>query len=236
MFELIFNEQFLQTDWAANETQDILDLAFTVMAFSFFTITAGLFPAFPYAFSLLEERNCGYLRYQLSRMSANQYIYKKLLFVGISGATAMGVPYVLLMCIIGRAGVLSSEELHPSIMEDMIWGDILLVGGGWLVLILKGILIVMFGILWAQVGLLVSLFVKNRYLAFVLPFVIYQFCWLAAPADGSLRIWNPVYMITSDFMSTEETLQQPFIIFTCYIMIVCVLVFTVFKRQVKHGY
>lgn len=236
LFELIVNEQLLQRDSTFNTKYDILELQLSVMAFSFFTITAGLFPALPYAFSLLEERNCGYLRYQLTRMSANRYIWKKLFFVGLSGAVSLSVPYALLMCIIGWAGVPATQEKHPSIMDEKIWGDILLVGGGWLVLILKGVLIILFGILWAELGLLISLFVKNRYLAFVLPFVFYQFCWLADPADGSLRIWNPVYMITSDFSPSEETLQQPFILFACYIFIVCMFVVGVFKRQVKHGY
>ena len=233
--ELFVNENFFGTDWSRNQTMDILELHLDVFALSFFSITAGMFPGIPYGFSLLEEKNSGYLKYQLSRMPVKNYIRKKIFFVGLSGAVSMLVPYLILMIPIGMAGVPTTEQVHPVIMEDMIWGSVLYVWDGYFVVFLKGILMVLFGILWAEVSLLISLFVRNKYVAFVLPFIVFELCWLLDPGGGALRILNPLYMIGSDFDAGTEPLILPFLLFMLYILIVSVLCGGIFRKQVKHG-
>lgn len=233
--ELFINEGFFAVDWSRNENVDILEMHLEVFAWSYFSITAGLFPGIPYGFSLLDERNSGYLKYELSRMPIDRYIRKKLFFTGLSGAFSMLVPYLILMLPISIAGIPATEQFHPFIMEDEIWGSILYVWGGYLVICLKGILIVLFGILWAELSLMISLFVRNRYIAFVLPFIVFELCWLLDPSNGSLRTWNPLYMLRSEFLVTEAPLVKPFVVFTLYILMVSVVCAVTFKRQVKNG-
>lgn len=235
-YELYVDEGFLIIDWSnAHENIDFLNLLVVAFALSVLPTTAGMFPAIPYSFSLLEERNCGFMRYELQRMSALQYIWKKIFFSGIAGGCTMLLPYIILMISLCTAGAPVSENSHPSMMETQIWGDILYKWDGYLVVILKGLLLVLFGILWAELALLTSLFIKNRYMAFVMPFLLYQMCWLIDIGNDWWRAFNPVYMIDSNFEASAMKLSQPFIIFIIYIIGVCVLCAYVFKEQVKHG-
>lgn len=232
--ELFVNENFFGIDWSQNQSVDVLELHMSVFALSFFSITAGMFPGIPYGFSLLEERNSGYLKYELSRMSTKRYIRKKIFFVGLSGVFTMAIPYIILMIPIGIAGVPTTKSVHPDIMEQLVWGKVLYIWGGYLVIVLKGILVILFGILWAEVSLLISLFVRNKYIAFVLPFIAFQLCWLLEPADGWLRMWNPLYMISFNFDATES-LACPFLVFLIYIIIISINCEITFRRQVKNG-
>lgn len=235
-YELYVDEGFFIIDWSGmHKDTDILNLLIVAFTLSVFPTTAGLFPGIPYSFSLLEERNCGFMRYELQRMPVLQYIWKKILFSGIAGACSMLFPYVILMISISIAGAPVSESSHPNIMETQIWGDILYTWGGYLVVLLKGILLALFGIFWAEISLFISLFVRNRYMALVMPFLLYQMCWLIDIGDGRWRGFNPVYMIDSNFQKSEMSLFQPFMIFVIYIIAVCVLCIYIFKEHVKRG-
>lgn len=231
--ELFINENFFGIDWNLNTTVDILELHLSVFAFSFFSITAGMFPGVPYGFSLLEERNSGYLRYELSRMSVDCYIWKKIFFVGISGAASMAIPYCILSVLIGMVGVPTTEAVHPDILESEIWGSILYIWDGYLVLFLHGVLIVLFGILWAELSLLISLFVRNKYIAFVLPFIIFELFWLLNREPFTTI--NPMYMLRANFDARSSTLAQPFLLFVVYILMTMLFCVNVFRKQVKNG-
>ena len=50
-------------------TYDILTMYTIPFAISSFIIFAGIFPGLPYAFSYLEERNSGYLKYIRTRIN-----------------------------------------------------------------------------------------------------------------------------------------------------------------------
>lgn len=235
--ELYVNEGFFIIDWSSTpRNTDILSLLLVAFTLSVMPTTAGIFPGIPYSFSLLEERNCGFIRYELQRMSVMQYIWRKVFFSGIAGACSMLFPYIILMFSICLVGTPVSESIHPNIMELQIWGDILYIWGGFLVLLLKGLLLTLFGILWAELSLFISLFIRNRYIAFTIPFLFYQICWLVEIGNGKWRVFNPVYIIDSNFQLSEVMLVQPFMVFTIYITIVCVLCVYVFKEQVKNGY
>lgn len=81
IYELYANGMFMSGSiYNAEGTVDILGLLIIAFAFSIMPTTAGLFPGIPYSFSLLEERNSGFMRYELLRMSPMRYIRKKYCF------------------------------------------------------------------------------------------------------------------------------------------------------------
>lgn len=235
-YELYIDEGFFIIDFNHVERNiDYLSMLLFTFALSVMPTTAGLFPGIPFSFSLLEERNSGFMRYELQRMSAGKYIWKKVLFSGIAGACSMLFPYIFLMASICNAGKPVSESLYPTVMEPQIWGEILFVWDGYLVILLKGFLLALFGMLWAEVALLLSLFVRNRYIAFTMPFLLYQICWLADMGGGRWGKFSPVFLIDSNYSASEMPLVQPFLVFIGYIIVVCVLCTYVFKEQVKRG-
>ena len=77
--------------------------------------------------------------------------------------------------------------------------------------------------------MLLSLFVRNKYIAFVLPFVLFELIWILFPFRGI----NPVFMIRSD-LTLDESLVFPCVVFLLYIALVTVGIYFVFRRQVRN--
>lgn len=65
--------------------------------------------------------------------------------------------------------------------EDMNWGFYVGVWGGCFVLFMKLILIFLFGVFWAEVTLMLSLIIANKYIIFVLPTAAYLMMWMIGP-------------------------------------------------------
>lgn len=207
-----------------------LTLVSEVFALSVYIIFAGMFPGIPYGFSLLEERNSGYLRFILQRMSAKRYIQSKIFWVGISGAVSTFIPYLALAVPVWMLTVDSGVEPYQNLAFVLQWQQIALTYGEGMVYLLKGLLMVLFGILWAEVTLLLSLFVKNKYIAFVLPFVLFQLIWILIPNHDL----NPVFLIRSDSTVDEWSLGWSFILFILYTVLVIIGIYFVFRRQVRN--
>lgn len=205
-----------------------LSTLMNVYALSVYVIFTGMFPGIPYGFSFLEERNSGFLKYILQRMSAKAYIRKKVLATGISGAVATVIPYLAFVIPLALLSGRTMPENGGS-LEDVVWWVLAQEKGVLFVYVLRGVLVMLFGILWAELTLLLTMYVRNKYIAFVLPFVVFQIFWLLFPWTD----WNPVHMIRSDFMAGETPLLQPFLIFLLYIVLVVIGIFLSFHRQRK---
>lgn len=198
-----------------------------VFALSIYVTFAGMFPGIPYGFSLLEERNSGYLRFILQRMPAKRYICSKMLTVGISGAVSTLIPYLAIAVPVGLVTLHSAVPPYEVLTFTLRWEMVAAVHGDGMVYLLKGILMVLFGILWAEVTLLLSLFVKNKYIAFVLPFILFELIWILFPTNDL----NPVYLIRSDSGADDLALGWSFAAFLLYIVLVLVGIYFVFRRQ-----
>ena len=59
---------------------------------------------------------------------------------------------------------------------------------------------------------------KNRYVAYVLPFLAYELMWLVFPVG----IWNPVYLVRSDF-GRDIPVFIPYLVDMGYIVILCLI-------------
>lgn len=198
---------------------NILEVYISLFAFSPFAVFAGLFPGIPYAYSYIEERNCGYLKYIEIRMSRVRYRWQKIFYTGLSGGISLSMPvifvFILLDIITGNA----TPQNYPSIMLDTIWKPYIFIWGGRFVLLLKTILTFLFGVMWAELSLLCSLIVKNKYIAFVLPFVIYEVSWLLV--TQTTELFTPMMLVRSDF-DVSVAVWKPFVVDMGYIVILSV--------------
>ena len=102
-----------------------------------------------------------------------------------------------------------------------MWGELA-------VYVLHGLLMVLFGILWAELTFLLSMIVRNKYIVYILPFVIYQVLWIILP-----HAVNPVFMIRYD-ADYNDPLSQPYLLFAIYIAGVVLATWLLYRRQKKH--
>lgn len=200
---------------------------FWLFAYCSYVIFAGMFPGLAYGNSLLEERNSGYLRYVKTRISLKKYMGYKMIAVGISGAVSTLIPYLSVILPLSIATRNSSVKFTHDFPE-LIWSRIVTMWGEPAVYILRGLLMVLFGILWAELTLLLSMIVRNKYIVYILPFVIYQVLWIVLP-----HAINPTFMIRYD-ADYNDPLIQPYFLFAIYIVGVILAIWLLFRRQKKH--
>lgn len=212
----------------ASTGSDLLSIYTIPFAFSPFVVLAGLFPGLPYAYSYLEERNSGYLKFIQLRIERKRYRLQKIFFTGLSGGLSMLVPVIALFILLDVMSLDTTPENHGPIFEQLIWAPYLYIWGGRLVLVFKAILMFLFGVLWSELSLTVSLIFKNKYVALVLPFLLFELTWIL----GQGSILSPVLLIRAD-CSSDTPLIVPYLIFAAYILLFAAINWFLFKRQEK---
>ncbi len=173
-----------------------MELLAIPLAISDFTPFAALFCVFPFADVFAREYSSGYTLFILTRKSSKQYALGKCISVAISGGVVMGiimtVTEIICVCLAG-----TKENVETlSFLQNTIWAreGLLSIWNGNLVLLLRVFIAVIFGALWASVGLLSSVIIPNRYTVFIVPLVVYQLLWFLL---NGLPV-NPVYLLRGD--------------------------------------
>lgn len=171
-------------------TYEIISVA---MGLSGFTPFAAIFPVLGYSVVFCEEYHSGYLKMITSRMSWKKYGIVRIISVGVSGGIIIAIP-IMMVCIIGyicgvhgmpQNGLYAGTHIQYLIEN---YGDAYLLIG-------KVILGFIFGALWALVGLGISVWFCNRYVALIAPFILYEVMWILLYKVPYL---NPIYMIRGD--------------------------------------
>ena len=205
---------------------DILTMYTSPFAMSSFVIFAGIFPGIPYAYSYLEERNSGYLKFILPRSGRKKYMLQKIVFSGLSGGISMAVPGILIFILLDVMSVDTTPDAYPYVFDTLMWAPIMFKWGGRLVLLLKAILLFLFGVMWSELSLMIALLVKNKYVAFVLPFFIFEALWLLF--DPS--VFNPIYLVRADCEITTP-LFMPYLVDFIYITLLVSVNAALFRRR-----
>lgn len=222
-FEMFYVEDLLHMNL---KTVSSFEILCNIYALSPYIIIVGLFPGIPFAYSFLEERNSGYLKYILQRMPIKKYIGTKMVWTGLSGAVIMLIPFLMVVI---PALLMAHGPADAGHMADYMWSECIRRYGTIAAFCMKGFLAALFGVLWAEMAFLVTLFVNNRYVAFICPFLIFQVFWLLFPVP----VWNPVYLIRSDW-DAGMWLWQPVFTLILYIVIVCIMIYIEFQRRYQN--
>lgn len=134
------------------------------------TVFAPIVATLPYSASFLQDKKHHFLWGVLNRMSIKRYWLTKFVVVGILGAAALMVPLVLLLIVnlifwghghvdaMGLSGPF--WNLYTS-KQDLLFAIVLIIHSG------------LFGWVYAEMGLVVSLFVDRVYAVVGIPFVLY---------------------------------------------------------------
>lgn len=165
-----------------------------IMAASGFAVFLPVFPVLGYASAFCGEYESGYYRLMLSRMKPRKYAQTRMISVALSGGVIVAVP-LLLICLVAvymevpaPAGVsaLRVEEDLEMVVLGLTYG----VGA---MIAVKVLLAFLCGAAWALAGLAFAVWMPNKYVALIAPFVLYQSLHILAT-----KSINPALLVRGD--------------------------------------
>lgn len=174
-----------------------LELFSAAMGISDFTPFAVIFAVLPYGASFCMDCQTEYANSIVSRIGFREYIRARWASVALSGALVMGIMMsgTILFCQIASGSPETPESASFLNVGPWAVGNLPLAMHGLWFYSLRVLLAMLFGSLWAAVGLIVSAAVPNPYASLVLPFVIYQVLWYLLERS----IFNPLYYFRADY-------------------------------------
>lgn len=230
-FILLIRTFFVYRLFTEGKNMDVLSLLTHPFALSTFGPFACIFPMLPYSFSYLDEKNSGYIKYIILRCSKRKYIFNKLFFTGLSGGVSMFLTFLVIFIIADVCAQDVSQAFYPYMYEGKIWEPYVMAWGGRLVLLMRLVLVFLFGVLWALVGLLVSTVIPNKYVSFILPFAMYQLGWMFLPG-----VINPHILLRADFdVRQGVTMSTPYLVQGAFIILVGILTVLMLKKRIGEG-
>lgn len=165
-------------------------------ATSGFTPLLPIFPVLAYAVSFCEEYQSGYYRMLFARIKPEKFGLIRISSVAFSGGVIVALP-ILMVCLIALYFGIPGLTEGPNARVDATIPMIVFAGkyGDGCMVALKVLLGFLFGAAWALVGLAFAVWVSNRYVALIAPFVLYESLWLML--DG-ISVLNPIRLVRGD--------------------------------------
>lgn len=163
---------------------------------------APIFAVLPAATLFCDSYNNGYIKSILFRTTKRKCLVSDLIVCGVSGGVAVSLPVFIMFMLflfIGKPYVPDAQTTeYGSIMQGTILENIEFVWGGILVLLVILLLAFIFGMVWSCVGLSISAFMPNRYIALAAPFLIFFALYLICSRIPGLFIFSPINMLMPD--------------------------------------
>lgn len=173
-----------------------------ILAASGFVVFLPVFPVLGYASRFCGEYESGYYRLILSRMKPQKYAQARIISVALSGGVIVAVPF-LLVCLVavymetplppdvGAFGVAGADALRVEENIEMV--KIGLTHGVGAMVAVKVLLGFLFGAAWALIGLAFAVWMPNKYVALIAPFVLYQSLYILVGKNV-----NPAALVRGD--------------------------------------
>ena len=179
-----------------NRSRSSYFIMMEVFAASGFTPFAAIFPGLAYASVFCEEYSSGYLKMMYSRMLPTKFGLIRMVTVALSGGTMLAIPFIIVFGIAYYCGI---PGIPTGSDEGLMAGTALVFYienyGEWYIFLWKVILGFLFGCIWALAGLAFAVWLPNKYVALIAPFVLYEAMWLAL---GKISVLNPIYLMRGD--------------------------------------
>jgi len=171
-------------------------ILFNIFGASGFGPFAALFPVLAYASNFCEEYRSGYYRMIFARMGPYRFGRIRIITVALSGGVMVAFPIFLacsLAFVFGMPGVPQGSD--EGMLEGMVMLEYLTEYGDWSVVAGKTVLGFLFGCVWALVGLAFAVWIPNRYVSLLAPFVLYESMWLVF---NEIPLLNPFSLLLGD--------------------------------------
>ena len=166
-----------------------------ILAASGFIVFLPVFPVLGYASNFCEEYESGYYRMMLSRMKPQKYAQVRIISVALSGGAIVAIPYLILCLAAVHTGVpvMTTDVNTLRVDADLEMVVIAQTYGVGVMVAVKVLLGFLFGAAWALVGLAFAVWMPNKYVSLIAPFVLYQSMWIFLPS-----ILNPAELVRGD--------------------------------------
>ena len=112
-------------------------------------------------------------------MLLRKFALTRIVTVALSGGTMLAIPFIIVLSIaycFGIPGIPTGSD------EGLMAGTALMFYienyGEWYIFLWKVILGFLFGCIWALAGLAFAVWLPNKYVALIAPFVLYEACLL----------------------------------------------------------
>ncbi len=178
--------------WAYSTPMELFSAA---MGVSDFTPFAVIFAVLPYGTAFCMDCKTEYANSIVSRIGIRKYTRGRGIAVALSGALVMGALMlsIITLCLVGAQ---MPETVESSgIYVGGPWEDLLPPANPFWFNLLRVLLAMVVGSLWATVGLAVSALVPNPYVGLILPFLIYQGVWYTVGES----LLSPVFYFRADY-------------------------------------
>jgi len=199
---------------------------------------APLIAVLPFGDSFITDRSSGYVSFILSRTSFRKYITSKFFANLLAGGISLSIPLLIMYGVInifylrGFPPVTAPGEARIARIPYTLPGPMAYLyrtKTDLYVFFLIGLSFI-FGAVYASLGLALSLFLHNRYVALATPFVLYMIGGMVANMLGK-SAWNPTNTLmpfschTTSWLSLFGELGAIFLIST-----ICIFIFAKKKR------
>ena len=200
-----------------------------------YDLFAPILAVLPAATLFCEDYNSGYIKYILNRTEKCWYIRETLLCSSISGGLAIFLPCFLPGLFYLANGKLNTlENMNQwgisTSFDETVYAQMQYVWGGLLLSHMLMALAFLFGAIWSNVGLLVSVIFPNKYLALAAPFALYFSVHLIFYRTESLLVLSPVNMLMPNASFIPFTLY-PLLFEILLLGIICILFNVLIKRS-----
>ncbi|MDE6202802.1 MAG: hypothetical protein K2G19_04930, partial [Lachnospiraceae bacterium] len=201
-----------------------------IFAASGFTPFAAIFPVLAYSSVFCEEYSSGYFVMIISRMSLVKFGIIRIITVALSGGVMLAIPFFIAMSIVYCCGI---PGIPAGSDQGLMAGKALISYienyGEWYIFFWKIVLGFLFGCTWALAGLAFAVWMPNKYVALLAPFVLYEAMWLAL---GEVPVLNPIYLMRGDDLNNYPLSG----FMECvYILLAASLVLQGLKRRYRDG-
>ena len=216
---LLNDIQYLGTeDFPSSRTY--IEAFHLAMGFGVFPLAISFFCVIPYTRSFSEEYNSRVTEYMVKRVGYRAYSLSKIASVSISGGLAL-VMGVLVASIVFYVfyGVPNASlgNLDETALKS-IWRNAYLSWNSWPYMIMQFFQCFLFGAVWSCVGLAVSAFIPNQFVAVSSPFILYYTLNYITQMIGYASI-SPYHMFVTDFSTASQAaiyyLVQLALFFVC---------------------
>lgn len=200
-----------------------------------YDLFAPILAVLPAAAMFCDDYNSGYIKSILSRARKRRYIRETLLCSSIAGGLAIFLPCFLSGLFYLANGKLDIPENmnswgYSTVFDETVYADMQYVWGGLLLALMLMTLAFLFGAIWSDVGLLVSVLLPNKYLALAAPFALYFSIHLIFYRVGSLLVLSPVNMLMPDTTFIPFT-WYPLLYEAVLLGVICILFSGLIKRR-----
>lgn len=205
-------------------------ILFNAFGASGFGPFAAIFPVLAYATNFCEEYQSGYYRMIFARMNPLRFGAIRICTVALSGGVMLAVP-IALACVIafafGTPGIPGGSD--EGMLEGMVMLTYITKYGDWYIGVGKTVLGFLFGGIWALAGLAFAVWIPNKYVALIAPFVLYESMWLGL---DKVPLLNPIRLYRGDDLNSYPLSAGMEIL---YLLVVSAIILSGMMRRHRNG-